>query len=149
MQLIRRHCFETNSSSCHSLTVVSPAASYQTILPTLPLVPEIEIQLSSYEFGWGRETYRDPLSKLAYLLICLRDHAPDDKEAAERVRKVVKEHTFCDIRILEGNNRWSDGYIDHESIDLPYSDGILQNEQMIKDFIFGSGSYIETDNDNH
>lgn len=149
MQLTRRGCFETNSSSCHSLSVADNPTAYGTIYPTDSEAQKIQIKLSDYEFGWDQDTFSDPMSKLAYLLLCLRDHAPDDEESRERVRQVVLNHTGCEIEIMESGDRWSNGYIDHQSITLPYTDGILQSTGKILDFVFGHGSYIETDNDNH
>lgn len=147
--LLRTSCFETNSSSCHTVAVAAQPATFETVHPN----ENGEIVIQPGEFGWEEDYYYDSYSKLSYLLVYIRDWTGSDKQDAFRntLDKVVFDHTgaklvFEDEPDPEG---WANGYIDHQSVedsDLHY---LFQSEDALKNFVFGTDSYIQTDNDNH
>jgi vesicle coat complex subunit len=66
--------------------------------------------------------------------------------------KVIKENSNIKelIYCIGDYNSKNWGYIDHQS-NACESENIemFENEETLKDFIFGRSSYIHTDNDNH
>ena len=140
---IRESVFETNSSSTHSLSISSVGGLYQTLRHSDGI---ISVPLGFYEFGWEQETYYDAESKLAYLLIYVRDWSNGkQKEFFEILKEVVEKQTGCTL--IDNENE--DGYIDHQSVedcDLHY---MFHEPELIRQFIFNPNSYLETDNDNH
>lgn len=60
MVSIRDSVFESNSSSCHSITFSSENSGHQNV--------PITLDFRGNDFGWRRELYSDPQSKLEYWL---------------------------------------------------------------------------------
>ncbi|KAI9549456.1 LOW QUALITY PROTEIN: hypothetical protein GHT06_001856 [Daphnia sinensis] len=95
------------------------------------------------EFGWEQATHRDPLTKLSYLMIYIRDWvtSPDKENFMDMLINVVKEHTGASAVEFEVNTTgksWDDGYIDHQSVeDRDYD--YLFDEMILKEFLFGNG----------
>lgn len=145
MKLIRKNVFETNSSSCHSLSVGSGDV-YEGFTPNADNL----IVIPAMEFGWEEETYYDVESRLAYVWIYMRDYAKERTEFLEMFQNVVCSHTgaAC-VTMEEGSDSWCNGYIDHQSVEDHDLDFLFDNEETLKNFLFGSGSSITTDNDNH
>ena len=170
MKLIRNSVFETNSSSTHSLTVANKP-SYTTLYPN----KAGELRFTDPPgFGWSWDTYEDPTSKAWYLYIYLRDWVNGganqgydkkyDKEIATRsqftgealeklelLEKVIKDQTGADTIIWDDTSDYSspEGYIDHQSAESGLNGNIeFDDEECIKDFVFGIGSLIETGNGN-
>jgi len=147
MKLIRKGTFETNSSSCHSISV-STQGTYEGLTPD----HNNEILLSPMEFGWEQDEYNDSMSKLSYLWIYIKDWSGDSKDAfMEMYQKAVCEHTGANrVRMNSTSCKYSpDGSIDHQSVEGNELHYLFKEEKTLKDFLFLSGSYIETDNDNH
>ena len=144
MKKIRTGVWETNSSSCHSVSV-SSSGDYTSITPNA----SGSIIIPSQGFGWEQETYNDPLSKLSYLCIYVRDWAREQNRARyfSQIWETVVDHTHCYNVSFAGEDDGS-GYIDHQSVESNDLDWIFEDKK-IKDFVFDRGSYIETDNDNH
>lgn len=147
-QLIRNSTFETNSSSCHSITVSSGNGVYETIYPS----EDGTIRVPLNEFGWEQDTHTDPLTKLSYLMLYVRDWVTgqDQTKFNDMLQHVVKEHTGASTVEFEASdspNSWDNGHIDHQSVeDRDYD--YLFDEVILKEFLFGNGTVI-TDNDNH
>jgi hypothetical protein len=147
MKLIRKGTFETNSSSCHSISV-STQGTYEGLTPD----HRNEIILSPMEFGWEQEEYSDAMSKLSYLWVYIKGWSGDSKDSfMEMYQKVVCEHTGASsVRMGSGSCEYNlDGYIDHQSVEGNELHYLFENEQILKDFLFLPQSYIETDNDNY
>lgn len=61
--------------------------------------------------------------------------------------EVIKENS--EVEVVEYALD-EDSYIDHQSAAYEgENEEIFENKQKMKDFIFGRGSYIQLDNDNH
>lgn len=162
MKQIRRGVFETNSSSTHSVTVDHSKG----LSPNYLYVSEDGyIHVEFGEFGWEIWDYTDQESRLSYLLTmarylngCNEAYWGDETNEAdienfiethdfERINEVVAECAGCKGLWLEP----SDGYIDHQSRE-DYStldDFLREYDTDIKEFIFGAGVTLRTDNDNH
>jgi hypothetical protein len=142
--------FVTNSSSS-SFIVINAKKGYD----------ELECEDGIYfvgvdgetEFGWGPESVRDIHSRInfAYLqAMCSGD------EKLKMLEKVIKENS--DVKTIysslsteyksENDSSAIRGYIDHQSA-CPDNMEMFDSEQELKAFIFGSGSCIVLDNDNH
>ena len=176
-KLIRKGVFETNSSSCHSISV-NESMVYNDI-PKLDFSGNI--LLNSGEFGWEVETYHDFESKAAYLIVYIRDWCGDKKEEFKNIlESIIKEVSGCESISYEDNfwetekvsyeeTTWNsvtkqsektgevryydrnlgEGYIDHQSVEDKDCHFLFENIETLKSFLFNSASYIETDNDNH
>ena len=72
MKTIRFNTFETNSSSCHSITFSSQGSGLTNRQYT---ESAIIITLKSNDFGWEEREYHDPQSKFEYWLACFKDCA--------------------------------------------------------------------------
>lgn len=72
MKTIRFNTFETNSSSCHSITFSSKGSGFENRRHTeSPII----ITLQSNDFGWEEREYYDFQSKFEYWLACFGDCA--------------------------------------------------------------------------
>lgn len=65
MKTIRKNVFETNSSSCHSITFSEKGSGCRPA--------KASIDLRSNDFGWEEEEYTDSQSKFEYWLACFED----------------------------------------------------------------------------
>lgn len=133
MKLIRKGTFETNSSSCHSISIGSGDV-YESITPDC----NDQIVVYQGEFGWEIETYTDVYSRLQYSATYAYNYGTEEDK--EMLQRVVCKHTGASELVVKG-----DGYIDHESA---YGDE-FESEETLKNFIFNADSYFTTDNDNH
>lgn len=143
--LIRHATFETNSSSCHSLSVARGAKVYDSLFPN-----EIgELIVTPNDFGWDQDTFTDAESKLAYVLLYLRDWTTGSKQ--ENFTKILEDvilgHTGADsVRLWPKD----EGYIDHQSVEDNDLDYLFDDDgAQLKEFIFNPNSELTTDNDNH
>lgn len=151
-KLIRKSVFETNSSSCHSISISSADCVYDGITPA----SDNKIYLSPGEFGWEIARYNDPISKLTYCWIYAEEWVGDDEEEFHEIlNRVVCEHTGADGIVMEKDegNSWCangyHGYIDHQSVECRDLDHLFYDEEKLKNFIFNPNSVLMTDNDNH
>lgn len=143
-QLIRHGVFETNSSSTHSI-VVNRNGDYVGLTPN----DDNEIAVRPNDFGWATDTFEKPEEKLSYLLIYIRDWIPVETLKlvyTKRLLDMVKEHTGATNIYLDGDD--NDGYIDHQSVEHGELECYFSDPELMKDFVFGRGSYVETGNDN-
>lgn len=129
----RKSVFETNSSSTHSISISSSTDVFSSITPD----ENGNIVLTGGEFGWENESYNDPLTKANY---CALDYK-NNKSKLGMLKKVILEHTGAKAVILN-----LDGYIDHQSAGT--SEEAFESEEILKRFIFGKNSFLETSNDN-
>ena len=72
MKTIRFNTFETNSSSCHSITFSSKGSGFAN---RQYVESAIIITLKSSDFGWEERKYYDSQSKFEYWLACFKDCA--------------------------------------------------------------------------
>ncbi len=150
MKLVRKGVFETNSSSCHSISIVGNSNILDKLYPN----EEGNIIVKGGEFGWEIQNYNDPETKLSY---CAQDivqtsYPPKDtiewksEEKRDMLIKVIKDQTGCNEVIFDAHSL-NDGYIDHQSSGT--TDEAFFSEENLKTFIFNPSSSLHTDNDNH
>ena len=158
MKLIRNGVFETNSSSCHSVSLGSG-----DVLTSITPDDNGVITLHAMDFGWEYDQYNDAATKLTYLWIYARDWTTGNSDSKiahlepleylDKLISVVLEHTgaveivFKDNGISYGTNL-DLGYIDHQSVEGRDYD-YLWDKDLLKTFIFDPKSTLTTDNDNH
>lgn len=149
-KLIRNGVFETNSSSCHSISIDKNNKNFTA--SSLYVDEDGCVTLTGGEFGWEQEEYFDALTKANY---CAQDiyryDWSSDSYSLDEYKKnmlidVIKEQTGC-TDVLFDIQSLKDGYIDHESHGTSYE--AFQNKEILRNFIFNRNSYLETDNDNH
>lgn len=177
MKLIRNSVFETNSSSCHSISVDSTM-----ILNNIPTPDENgEIFIGSRDFGWEYHKYNYFYDKAAYLIVYIRDWTGSKVDEFKAIfENVVSEVTGC-TKILYEDNFWvgteqsyperkyneetktyeetgkiitytsytGGGYIDHQSVEDRDLHYMFEDINSMKSFLFSSNSVLTTDNDNH
>ena len=133
---IRRNCFETNSSSSHSISLSRNAAQFTSFEPDADGV----VRLGSGEYGWGYDTFTSAWSKADYAAI---DFDSYDQATAALVEliKIMTGAKAVEINVT--------GYIDHQSIGIARN--IYDNDGVegLCNFIFNTGSTLTIDNDNH
>ena len=149
-KLIRNGVFETNSSSCHSISIDINNKNF--IASDLYVDTNGYVTLTGGEFGWEQEEYFDALTKANYCAQdiygydCNSDSYSLDEYKKNMLTDVIKEQTGC-TDVLFDIQSLKDGYLDHESHGTSYE--AFQNKETLRNFIFNSNSYLETDNDNH
>lgn len=140
IKLVRSGVFETNSSSCHSISL-SFSGTFEGVTPDEDGV----IYLTPGEFGWEKETYTDPKTKMSY---AWQDQCQHDHKKLAMFKKVVMEHTGAsDVIMVASDDKYYEfGYIDHQSCGTAYD--AFENEWALKNFLFNPNSELVTDNDN-
>jgi len=166
MKVVRKRVFETNSSSCHSISI-----SENDTLNNIPTPDENgDINIYPQDFGWEQDHHYDFDTKASYLAIYCRDWSNDKEEDHFRtLEECIKEVTQCksvvyiedmmnyEMKSYEHNGKtvtyksygWESGGIDHGSVDGEELHHIFEDKELVKAFLFSSNSVLETDNDNH
>ncbi len=148
-KLIRNSVFETNSSSCHSISI-GESDVYDSVIPD----ENGDIILEPMEFGWEQERYNDPYTKMVYMWIYINDWSGwNEDEFMETFQRVVCGHTGASSVIMvadENAPEWRrSGYIDHQSVESNDYHHLFYDDNLLKQFLFDSDSWLVTDNDNH
>lgn len=163
---IRKGCFETNSSSMHSVCISKNETEFSTIKVE---VGDNMVHVPFGQFGWEVKEYRDPYTKLQYALTMVLEtesiKSEEDfynSEGFKAINEVVESHLNCDGVIVDdkfdtgryGIDTYIDteGYIDHQSSVDSYKslqDFLDENGISLEDFIFNTKVILKTDNDNH
>lgn len=153
---IRKNVFETNSSSCHSVSISKGVETNNNLQ-----VIDGEVFCQAGEFGWEIVDYNDAQTKLDYLITMAADttvgtsyyNSTDDCQLIEDfietdefkdIQECVREVTGCKNLIV--NSLY--GYIDHQSLYTSIYSFLSENNLTIEQFIFGN-VILHTDNDNH
>lgn len=153
MKITRHSCFETNSSSAHSISI-EDGVDFDTIVDWNDTGSYV-VELEGCEFGWEIEDYTDPQTKLAYLVTDVNYCNEELKERLHRlIAEVFLEHTGLNLVVKTSGSDYSN-YIDHQSVFTAvsavreYGDSDEQIKNRIKNFVFNRKSVLHTDNDNH
>lgn len=165
MKQIRPSVFETNSSSTHSLSIVSRALKPSELFsddPDYKFSSEcLAVQFG--EYGWGPEKLITQQDRLSYLctmfwelecrnIVTIDDifHRPGYAIICDAVEKHTgKKLAFRGIEVVDRGFA-IDGYIDHQSYENYHdlADFLNANELTAEEFIFGNVT-VNIDNDNH
>ena len=162
---LRFNCFETNSSSMHTVTMVGKS----DINNDYKYDEEIEITLD--EYGWNGHPCDDFLSKLAYAMsMILHTEYPGfecwgdygftvDQDVLENldgyniILNAINNHFRCEKIVIEKNGAYyyPYGYIDHQSCEDYSSLQDFLNDWDVdaERFLFDDSVIVLIDNDNH
>lgn len=151
MKMIRRSVFETNSSSCHTLVLLSKD------------VPEIQrgyksLSLAFGEYGWGYDIIDEPEEKLSYLLTYVVNYGVEEERQLfvtkltehfpelETISVGWDEYTMEEFTraILNQTLDPKDSYIDHASEGAAWK--ILHNMSFSEYLSSDAILYIANDN---
>lgn len=146
-KIIRKSCFETNSSSTHSLSVDESFS--ESLLETVPLDNGVFKHSCYGDYGWEIETYNDVIDKIDYMSIYVRDwcggRSDEFKDVLTRV--IMEQSQASGVEINFGSD--DDGYIDHQSVECNDYHYLFESPELLRMFIFSPKSSFRTDNDNH
>ena len=172
MVRVRRNLFETNSSSTHALCIKNNPTDMEKCFELKYM------GTGGNEFGWGAELYSDTMSKIVYLGIVAyhidevlnpdnsfygrttKEFAGDLKhtskvseldwflgtkleEVGVEIPSFDKEEKLESIKICVKG-----GYVDHTSEAMSFYRELMNNDDLLKRFLFSSQSCIITGNDN-
>lgn len=152
MKTIRQGTFETNSSSCHSITVPRKNVA-------IPITAQ-EIIVGIGEYGWEFETYNTPKEICGYLYTAICSlYKLDYKKYTDKIDKVLADNTKT--KIVWEEPKWSHsynedgsinytwlegGYIDHSDELEEWLDDLFSDDDLLLKTIFAGE--IETGDDN-
>ncbi len=152
---IRRGTFETNSSSTHSICITKEDKNVK--------IPEkLRVNIRNYEFGWEYDKYLSTDEKFAYLVMGIvsgwDDNFIEDSKRLDKLLKMLKNIGVNSIHIEgldivcygDSGTYYDpyDGYVDHASEMEEMVEVLLENEEMLKRYLFSNDSFILTGNDN-
>lgn len=139
-----RAYFETNSSSSHSLVLVTGNALRSlNDLGTYTLInDEIHFLVNEgdYEFGWTITVYNDPPTKATFLYLSASD------ELRERLLRIIAHYTRAD-HVAFHREVNTEGYIDHQSQRVGVDFMMQHSDEDIWELIMGD-SVLRCGNDN-
>ena len=136
MKNIRKSCFETNSSSSHSLVIDHTNTCLTSIAPDADGC----IRLPGNSYGWEWEKYTDALSKADYCAA----HAENNTSLQEMLRQVIMEQTGAKDVFFGAPSKY--GSIDHQSIGT--ASEAFASDEALRNFIFNPKCILYTGNDN-
>ena len=143
---VRNGMFETNSSSTHALNVFKES---EHNVPS-----ELIIDLNDdYCYGWQEDTYHDINDKLAYILCVIaqsfhEDEINEQKEMVQQLKALLSAAGVKYIEITWPSKKWWGATVDHGSEAFDIVVDMLNNPEILYNFLFNPQSYIETGNDN-
>lgn len=157
MRVVRRDVFETNSSSCHSLTITGLTMNTDKYDNVLVIQPD--------EYGWNGPLLYSPEDKTSYFATgiqylgkyyngCYLKKQELNIEQTEEWKllcEIWKEYNGTVLKYKEMSGTWPAGYIDHQSVDI--SSEIWNMEETsrkckLRDIIFNDDCTISILNDN-
>jgi hypothetical protein len=154
MKKIRKGVHETNSSSCHSLTIESTTSLMDTIIPD----GEGVVTIKPGDYGWQWERFNNAYTKASYCLTGVQ-YVSDKEGALTNLKEVIQKHTLCEkINLIDGHENthailqdYDDedyGYIDHQSTEDGEMNNLLFDKEKLHNFIFNKNSWLFLGNDN-
>lgn len=145
MKKIRKHTFETNSSSTHSITV--------SLDEPVNIMKDLNLYIPIGEFGWEAETYDSIGDLLSYLYtaILVTSENVEDYDYLEKIKHIEKILSPFNIHIEWEKPSFSSGYletgyIDHSDEIIKFVFEIFDDDDLLLKYIFGG--VIQTGNDN-
>lgn len=146
-----RSSYVANSSSS-SFIVIGNTGTYNNLkIDNNTLI--IDGKFGNCEFGWGVEDYYDIYSRINF--VYLQALAINNQEWIDMIEKVIKDNSSVTEIIWNITDEYSEkvktwGYIDHQSSSCEGENiEMFKSYESLTSFIFDTGSYIHTDNDNH
>ena len=148
MWQIRKGCFETNSSSLHSICI------YKDYNDPANLT---SLRFGFGDFGHTSERYASIIQKAAYLwtAICNSGKRPRDiNQKKKKIKEMISEK-YPDIRLSFAKFTYNkthneieiDGYVDHARYACDFIEYVLQSSDNLFRYLFGDKSFVQTGND--
>lgn len=156
---IRKETFETNSSSTHSICITKEPSEFIDI----PEEMTIELKNYNYEFGWESTMWDTPEEKLAYLIMGIIDRSyryDGITSSVADIEKIINSmHSFGvkkvyieGLRIVNYDGTVyldnEDSYVDHGTELEDLIETVLNDESLLKSYLFDDRSFILGGNDN-
>lgn len=133
-KLIRSGVFETNSSSCHSVSVADETKEF--VLDTIYPDQDGVVEVYGDDYGWEWFKHNDAKTKASY---AAQQFSGNDG-SLEILKEVIMEQTGAEDVVFRGLDN---GYVDHDSY------GILEHsKEWLRNFIFNKNSWLFGGNDN-
>jgi hypothetical protein len=171
--ILRHAVFETNSSSCHSLALIKSEngeRSLSKLYTDYQLDKNGNLHFNAGEYGWGFDVLSDFQSKLDYVMtyVIIKGSDYDFLNLIKALHDVTQfNHLYYFDQLVgywsEEENKFKfsdyysdvddleydigDAYIEHDSLDL--LNGIIEDEDKLKNLLFVKESEIVIENDNH
>lgn len=162
-KIIRYNIFESNSSSCHTISVGKRRSINDYYHPDEVIMIELD------EYGWAGDPLYGFYSKLAYAMsMILHTEYPGyssydddftvDQEKLEELNgykillEAINEHGNCEkIVIKKKNGYYPYGYIDHQSYEdySSLADFLADWNVDAERYLFDDTVVVYIDNDNH
>ena len=140
---IRQGLFETNSSSTHSIVIGNNGEDIYTKLPE-------RVCFYGGEFGWEHVIYDDTETKASYLYTSIVNAYDDIDGAVEKIKEVLSKWNIeTEFEPLDNHNCFNSfSYVDHSYENIDLINKLLENEDLLMNYLFSDGSFVETGNDN-
>jgi hypothetical protein len=122
-KLIRTGVFETNSSSCHSVSIAD--STKQFVLDAIYPDKDGIVRLTGGNYGRYFYKTNEAFEKANY--------AAQELGSCQTLIELIKEHTGAYDVLIDN----SEGYIDHESVGL-----VKEDKEFLKNFIFNKNSWL-------
>lgn len=141
MKIIRQGTFETNSSSTHAICIKEET-------PTD--FPE-EVYFGLGEFGWENARYDSVSDRACYLHTAINNFTYEDKtkykDIKDKITNILLKHGIKSRWKEETKaDEWS--YIDHYYELASFINKILEDENLLLEYLFNKDTFIQTGNDN-
>ena len=138
---IRKGLFETNSSSTHSIVIGNNGEDIYDNLPD-------KVYFYGGEFGWEHEVYDDVESKASYLYTSIV--WCDMNDYIDKIKEILaKWHIEAIFEELDKKGSFKGyAYVDHGYENVELVKQVCENEELLMNYLFSNGSFIETGNDN-
>lgn len=140
-RLIRQRVFETNSSSCHSISLGKDTGK-QFLLDTIYPDSNGNITLTGGEFGWDWFKTNEATEKANYAAV----ESMNNDNFRQTLIDVIRGVTGCEEVVFDLSTDYNSdnySYIDHDSVGTCPDD-----YEGLKDFIFNQNSWLFGGNDN-
>ena len=145
---IRQSCFETNSSSTHSMIITNEYTS-----------PGNSVYFDTGFYGWQQAIYSTTAEKASYFYTAAcdllgRDVRDDICNLLKpygiqcKFRNDLKFNSYeCDGKTIQYLD-WDIGYIDHSDGCDEFVNALMNDAELLIRFLFNDDSFVVTGNDN-
>ena len=112
MKTIRLNCFETNSSSSHSLCIKARNGLRDSYLTVDDIDNHVHVEFG--EFGWGYEKTSDQYDKLSYLITMVVETESNDCKSIQDLYKTEGFNSINEILHNKNKLNWCANYTNFE-----------------------------------
>ena len=159
---MKRRNFLVSNSSSSSFIVIGNTGIYDNLRPTEFDDTYVIGENGEAEFGWTPVDIQDIDSRINFCHLqskylagkydAMIESVIKGNSKIKHIHSILTDDYYSDISIDNDPPRYKTkwGYIDHQSAAIEGQNlEMFESESTLEKFIFDSGSYIHTDNDNH